>query len=286
MNRLPSWIRTDLTTDPPFSRVRGLVSGLDLHTVCQSAHCPNRHECWSRGTATLMILGDVCTRRCRFCAVSGGKPGDMDSEEPRRVAEAACEMNLRHVVITSVTRDDLPDGGAGAFADTIQAIREAIPDVTVEVLTPDFQGLESSIGIVLKARPDVFGHNLETVKRLQASVRPGASYATSLQVLRAAAGWCPSVGVKSGLMLGLGETDDEVVEALHDLLDAGCRMLTLGQYLAPTRKHLPVVRFVSPAEFEVLAGIARSLGFTAVAAGPLVRSSYQAETLWASCGTG
>jgi lipoyl synthase len=282
MIRLPPWLRTDLSTDRSFGRVSKLVSGLDLHTVCQSARCPNRHDCWTRGTATLMILGDVCTRRCGFCAVTGGQPAAVDPGEPDRVAEAVREMGLKHVVITSVTRDDLPDGGAGSFAATIRALRRELPGATIEVLTPDFRGSESSLGVVLDAQPDVFGHNLETVRRLQPAVRPQASYGTSLAVLRFAAAWHPVTAVKSGLMLGMGETEEEIAEAISDLQAAGCRLLTLGQYLAPTRAHQPVVRFVEPAEFDRWAEIAREMGFAGVAAAPLVRSSYEADRMLAS----
>jgi lipoyl synthase len=282
MARLPTWIRTELSTGPSFQRVRGLMDTLDLHTVCRSARCPNRHDCWSRGTATLMILGDVCTRRCGFCAVTGGQPAAVDPGEPARVAEGARRMALKHVVITSVTRDDLPDGGARAFAATIEAIRAELPAATVEVLTPDFRGSLAALRVVLEAGPDVFGHNLETVRRLQSAVRPQASYETSLDVLRFASTWQPSVAVKSGLMLGLGESAEEVVGAITDLRSAGCRMLTLGQYLAPTRAHRPTVRFAEPAEFDRLAAIARDMGFAGVSAAPLVRSSFEAERMLAS----
>jgi lipoyl synthase len=310
--RLPQWLRRPIATDQNYPDVSKLLESLQLNTVCASAKCPNRHECWNRGTATVMILGNTCTRNCRFCNVNTGKPGPVDPGEPARVAEAAKQLNLRHVVITSVTRDDLPDGGAQAFADTIRAVKEAMPEATVEVLTPDFV---EHLDIVLDAKPDVFNHNLETVKRLQATVRPQASYGKSLATLRHAAERSAnqslrlgsaggvaspenhkSVGraslseraataekwgmqVKSGLMLGLGETDEEIFQCLEDLYAAGVRLLTLGQYLAPTREHHPVERFISPEHFDELAAKAREMGFDGVAAGPLVRSSYRADEL-------
>lgn len=239
MPRLPPWIRLKMRTDGEFARVQNLVSQRRLHTVCQSAHCPNMHECWNRSTATFMILGNVCTRHCSFCAVESGKPGSVDAGEPQRVAQAAAEMKLRHVVVTSVTRDDLPDGGAFIFAETIRAVREAVPEATIEVLTPDFQGRTESLSAVLQAGPDVFNHNLETVERLQPTIRPQASYKTSLSVLSYAAKNHPGIAVKSGIMLGLGESEAELFQGLEDLLSAGCELLTLGQYLAPTTAHVP-----------------------------------------------
>ncbi|MFA5689044.1 MAG: lipoyl synthase [Kiritimatiellales bacterium] len=275
VQRLPEWMRRPIATDQNYPDVSRLLSSLQLNTVCASAKCPNRHECWNRGTATVMILGNTCTRNCRFCNVNTGRPDPVDPDEPARVAEAAQRLNLRHVVVTSVTRDDLPDGGASAFAATIRAVKERLAGVSVEVLTPDFI---EHLDIVLDAAPDVFNHNLETVKRLQAEIRPQAGYERSLATLRKAAerGGCH---VKSGLMLGLGETDDEVFECLCDLYAAGVRLLTLGQYLAPTRGHHPVDRFISPAQFDVFAAAARKMGFKGVAAGPLVRSSYRADEL-------
>ena len=273
--RLPKWMRRPIATDENYPDVSKLLADLNLNTVCASAKCPNRHECWNSGTATVMILGDVCTRGCRFCAVKTGKGLPVDFGEPARVAEAAEKLNLKHVVITSVTRDDLPDGGAEAFAETIRAVRERTPHVMIEVLTPDFvEHLEP----VLDAGPDVFNHNLETVERLQETIRPQASYETSLATLRKAAER-DGVQVKSGLMLGLGETDEEIFQTLEDLYAAGVRLLTLGQYLAPTKEHLPVERFLSPEHFEELAARARDMGFRGVAAGPLVRSSYRADQL-------
>ncbi|MFH0907850.1 MAG: lipoyl synthase [bacterium] len=291
MPRIPPWIRLRMSAEGKFANVHELVGDLGLHTVCKSAKCPNIHECWGRGTATLMLLGSVCTRACTFCAIPTGRPRELDIDEPRRVAAAAKRMNLRHVVLTSVCRDDLPDGGAGIFAETIRAIREVLPESTIEVLTPDFQGVEDSLRTVLEARPDVFNHNIETVSRLQSVIRPQASYGRSLSVLKFAAAWQPALAchdglgpsgglaVKSGVMLGLGETDDEVVFALKDLHQAGCRFLTIGQYLQPSRKHCAVERFVSPGEFARFEGIAREIGFEGIASGPMVRSSYKADEL-------
>lgn len=273
--RLPAWMRRPIATDEKYPDVSKLLASLQLNTVCASAKCPNRHECWNRGTATVMILGNTCTRNCRFCNVNTGRPDPVDPGEPARVAEAARKLNLKHIVITSVTRDDLPDGGTRAFATTIRAVKEAMPETSVEVLTPDFV---EHLDIVLDAGPDVFNHNLETVKRLQPVIRPQASCARSLATLRKAAER-GGVQVKSGLMLGLGETDEEIFECLEDLYAAGVRLLTLGQYLAPTREHYPVERFISPEHFDELAARARAIGFKGVAAGPLVRSSYRADEL-------
>jgi len=273
--RLPQWMRRPIATDQSYPDVSKLLESLQLNTVCASAKCPNRHECWNSGTATVMILGNTCTRNCRFCNVNTGKPSPTDPDEPARVAEAAKRLNLSHVVITSVTRDDLPDGGAQAFANTIRAVKVAMPEASVEVLTPDFV---EHLDIVLDAKPDVFNHNLETVERLQATVRPQASYEKSLATLRKAAER-GGAQVKSGLMLGLGETDEEIFQCLEDLYAAGVRLLTLGQYLAPTREHHPVERYLSPEHFDKLAARAREIGFAGVAAGPLVRSSYRADEL-------
>ncbi len=273
--RLPKWMRRPISTDESYPDVSKLLASLQLNTVCASAKCPNRHECWNSGTATIMILGDVCTRNCRFCAVKTGKGVPPDPDEPSRVAEAASQLNLKHVVVTSVTRDDLPDGGADAFAQTIRAVRERVPEVLIEVLTPDFV---ENLDTVLDAGPDIFNHNLETVKRLQAVIRPQASYEKSLATLRKATEH-GGVQVKPGLMLGLGETDEEVLDCLRDLYAAGVRLLTLGQYLAPTREHYPVERYLSPEHFDLLAAKAKEIGFEGVAAGPLVRSSYRAHQL-------
>ncbi len=270
-----------MRADTDFSKVHDLVGQMGLHTVCRSAKCPNQHECWGRGTATLMILGNLCTRACRFCAIPAGRPQTLDVDEPRRVAEAARTMNLRHVVLTSVARDDLPDGGSGMFAACIERLRAELPSASIEVLTPDFQGHRDQVDNVLRARPDVFNHNLETVRRLQAVIRPQASYGRSLAVLQQAAQSESAPAVKSGLMLGLGETDSEIEESLRDLHAAGVRLLTLGQYLQPTRHHRAVDRFVPPEDFERLGRLAYEIGFDGVASGPLVRSSYRAEELLA-----
>ncbi|MDT8901650.1 lipoyl synthase [Anaeroselena agilis] len=268
----PPWL-VQRVAPGSFEKVSGLLGGLGLHTVCQSAHCPNIGECFGHGTATFLVLGSVCTRRCRFCAVPKGEPVPLDPGEPARVAQAAAALGLRHAVVTSVTRDDLPDGGAAHFAAVIAAIRAAC-GASVEVLTPDFGGSEASLETVLAARPEVFNHNLETVPRLYPSVRPGADYRRSLGLLAAAAR--RPVLVKSGLMLGLGEQEDEVRAVLADLAAAGVRALTLGQYLRPSDSHLPVVEYIHPDAFRRYEETARSLGFDHIAAGPLVRSSYHA----------
>jgi lipoic acid synthetase len=268
-----------MKADSSFSSVHGLVGDLELHTVCRSAKCPNMHECWGHGTATLMLMGNECTRACRFCAIPAGRPKKLDLDEPRRAAEAAVRMKLNHVVLTSVARDDLPDGGSGVFADTIRAIRERLPQASIEVLTPDFQGDESDLTRVLEARPDVFNHNLETVSRLQPVIRPQASYGRSLKVLQFASTWTNGPAVKSGLMAGLGETDDELRQSIRDLYEHGVRLLTLGQYLQPSRMHRPVDRYMEPAVFDELAEFAQRLGFKGVASGPMVRSSYKADEL-------
>lgn len=276
--RLPEWLRIRLPTSDSFSQTRALLEELKLHTVCESARCPNHWECWSKGTATFMIGGDRCTRACAFCAVSTAKPLPLDVDEPARVAEATQRMRLRHVVITAVARDDLADGGAGHFAQTIEAVRSLSPRTVIEVLTPDFNSRDSSIQTVLRARPHIFNHNLETVRRLTPGVRSRATYDRSLEVLgkvKKAAG--NSVYTKSGLMLGLGEREDELYQALKDLRSVGCDTLTLGQYLQPTLHHLPVVEFVSPEKFAKYGAIARELGFIHVASGAMVRSSYHAD---------
>jgi len=268
----PSWL-VQRVAPGSFEKVSGLLGGLGLHTVCQSAHCPNIGECFGHGTATFLILGGVCTRRCRFCAVPKGEPSSPDPGEPARVAQAAAALGLRHAVVTSVTRDDLPDGGGAHFAAVIAAIRAAC-EASVEVLTPDFGGREDSLAAVLAAAPEVFNHNLETVPRLYPSVRPGADYRRSLALLAAAAR--QPVLVKSGLMLGLGEQESEIRAVLADLAAAGVRAVTLGQYLRPSQDHLPVSEYIHPDTFRRYEETARSLGFSHVAAGPLVRSSYHA----------
>jgi lipoic acid synthetase len=260
------------------SFTRNLIEELGLETVCESARCPNRSECWTRRTATFMILGDVCTRPCGFCAVKRGHPEAVADDEPRRVAEAAHRLGLKHVVITSVTRDDLPDGGADHFRKCVLAVRERC-SATIEVLTPDFDGRPELIDLVLSARPEVFNHNLETVARLQHEVRRKSRYDVSLAVLEHVKKASPLVRTKSGLMLGLGETTEELIETLADLRSIGCDLLTLGQYLQPSSRHLPVDRYVSPDEFDKLGRLARGLGFADVASGPFVRSSYHADEM-------
>ena len=276
--RLPDWLKVPLPANSAFTQTRQLLEDLHLHTVCESAKCPNHWECWSRGTATFMIAGDRCTRACGFCAVSTAKPLALEQDEPQRVAEATRRMGLKHVVITAVARDDLADGGAAHFQRTIEAVRALNPGIVIEVLTPDFLDRDEAIDSVLAARPEVFNHNLETVRRLTPSVRHRATYDRSLRVLAKVKDRLGNeVHTKSGLMLGLGETREEVVEAMRDLRRAGCDILTLGQYLQPTLRHLPVVDFIPPAIFEALRQEGEALGFTHVAAGPLVRSSYHAD---------
>jgi lipoic acid synthetase len=276
--RLPEWLRTKLPTSDSFARTRSLLDELKLHTVCESAKCPNHWECWSKGTATFMIAGDRCTRACGFCAVTTAKPFALEADEPRRVAEATRRMRLRHIVITAVARDDLADGGAEHFRKTIEAVRELSPGIVIEVLVPDFNDRDESIETVLAANPHIFNHNLETVRRLSPRVRSRATYDRSLNVLgKVKANRGGTIYTKSGMMLGLGETEEEVVVALEDLRRAGCDILTLGQYLQPTLKHLPAVEFVPPEAFDVYCRIARGLGFVHVASGPMVRSSYHAD---------
>jgi lipoic acid synthetase len=280
--RKPPWLKRRIPGGEGFQSVQRLISEGGLHTVCQEAHCPNIGECFSQGTATFLILGDRCTRDCRFCAVAHGPLGPPDPAEPGRVAAAVRELGLRYAVITSVTRDDLPDGGAGHFAATMREVRRLNPAARVEVLVPDFQGSEEAVAAVLAAAPDVLNHNLETVPRLYPLVRPGADYRRSLQLLEQVRRSSPAVPSKSGLMLGLGEREDEVEEVLQDLLGAGCRLLTLGQYLQPSVNHLPVQRFIPPEAFESWRRRALRMGFTEVASGPLVRSSYHAGELFES----
>ena len=276
--RLPEWLRTKLPTSDSFARTRSLLDEMKLHTVCESAKCPNHWECWSKGTATFMIAGDRCTRACGFCAVTTAKPFALEADEPDRVAEATRRMRLRHIVITAVARDDLADGGAGHFRKTIEAVRESNPGVVIEVLVPDFNDRDESIETVLVANPHIFNHNLETVRRLTPLARSRATYDRSLNVLRKVkTKRGDTIYTKSGMMLGLGETEEEVVVALEDLRRAGCDILTLGQYLQPTLKHLPVVEFISPEAFDAYGRTARSLGFVHVASGPMVRSSYHAD---------
>jgi lipoic acid synthetase len=275
---LPEWLRIRLPTSESYARTDGLLRELDLHTVCESAKCPNHWECWSKGTATFMIGGDRCTRACGFCAVATARPLPLDPGEPGRVADAVRRMKLRHVVITGVARDDLADGGAGHFRATVLAVRGVSSSIVIEVLTPDFNDQDAALDAVLEARPHVFNHNLETVRRLTPSVRHRATYDRSLTVLRKAkARGGAGMHTKSGLMLGLGETEPEVRQAMADLRAAGCDILTLGQYLQPTVEHLPVVRYVTPGEFAQHGAVAREFGFVHVASGPKVRSSYHAD---------
>ena len=276
--RLPAWLRRPIQTDEAYAKVQGLLKRSGLHTVCEDAKCPNRHECWNHGTATFMILGNICTRNCRFCNVATGKPVGLDLDEPLRLAEAVAKMNLRHVVVTSVTRDDLPDGGADVFARTIRAVKERVPGTTVEVLTPDYA--KEHLHRVLDAGPEVFNHNIETVERLQSPIRKTATYARSMEVLRNAAEYGDgAIKVKSGIMLGLGETNGEVSQTLEDLFANGVRLLTIGQYMAPTREHVHTKRFATPKEFGEFEAAAYGIGFEAVVSGPLVRSSYRADRM-------
>ena len=273
----PQWLRAPAPVGGNYRDLKQLITRLGLHTVCESAACPNVGECWNHGTATFMILGNVCTRRCGFCAVQKGAPLAVDYDEPRRVAEAVASMGLRYAVVTSVNRDDRKDGGAELFAMTINAIRERVPGCKVEVLVPDFQGSHAARKIVMDARPDVLNHNTETVPRLYRQVRLGARYERSLEMLRYAKELAPGTPVKSGLMLGLGENQDEVIQVLRDLRAHNVDIITLGQYLRPSPKHLPIVRYVPPEEFAQLRRIGQEIGFAHVEAGPLVRSSYHAD---------
>ena len=272
----PDWLRAPAPGGENYRELKTLVRELGLHTVCESAACPNVGECWNQRTATFMILGNVCTRRCGFCAVLKGPPLPVDYDEPRRVAEAVARLRLRHAVITSVNRDDRKDGGAELFALTIRAIRERVPSCRIEVLVPDFQGSHAAVDMVLEAEPDVFNHNVETVPRLYRQVRLGARYERSLDVLAYARQRQAGLITKSGLMLGLGETNEEVLAVMGDLVERGVDVLTLGQYLSPSPAHVPVARFVPPEEFAELAAAGRRMGFRRVIAGPLVRSSYHA----------
>jgi lipoic acid synthetase len=276
--RHPDWLKVRLPGGAGFERLKSTMRELRLNTVCEEAMCPNLGECWGKGTATFMILGDICTRGCRYCAVAKGHPTELDVDEPARVGEAAGRMGLRHVVLTSVDRDDLADGGAGIFAATVTEIRRRIPDCAVEVLIPDFQGNRDSLATVLAASPDVMNHNIETVPRLFPTHRLGGDYALSLELLRRSREIAPGIPTKSGLMLGMGETDDEIIEVMRDLVATGVEILTLGQYLQPTRKHAPVDRYLPPETFLELARRGRSMGFRHVESGPLVRSSYHAES--------
>ena len=274
--RKPSWLKVKAPGGENYLRLKQRLQELNLHTVCQEARCPNIGECWEHGTATFMILGDVCTRNCAYCAVSHGRPPKYDIEEPSRVATAIAEMNLRHAVITSVDRDDLPDFGAYIFAETIRQIHERLATCSIEVLVPDFQGNEDSIRIVLEARPDIYNHNTETVPRLYKRARPGGRYERLLEIFRITKRLAPDIPTKTGIILGLGETNEEVVEVMKDLRSVDVDILTLGQYLKPSDNHIALDRYVTPEEFRSLYETGMSLGFRHVESGPLVRSSYHA----------
>ncbi len=278
----PKWLKKRLPSGQDYERIRRLVGDTNLHTVCREARCPNQFECYGKGTATFMIMGDRCTRNCRFCAVGHGEMEPLDIDEPARIAAAVEEMKLDYAVITSVTRDDLPDGGASHFIRTIEEIRRRCPETMVEVLIPDLQGDDAALGHICKSRPAVLNHNVETVAGLYPLVRPQAIYERSLELLRKAAGSETGLVCKSGLMVGLGETKDDLIQTMHDIRECGCEILTLGQYLQPSSSHLPVRRFVPPEEFDELREIALDMGFGAVAAGPHVRSSYRAGYLFRS----
>ncbi|MBW2412402.1 MAG: lipoyl synthase [Deltaproteobacteria bacterium] len=280
----PDWLRRRLPTGPEFEKIRGMLHKDRLHTVCQEAKCPNIWECYSRRTATFLILGSYCTRNCRFCSVETGPLTPPDEDEPARVAEVARQMDLKYVVVTSVTRDDLDDGGAEIFARTIREIRNKISDACVEVLIPDFQGNTAALETVLEARPDILNHNIETVPRLYARVRPEADYQRSLDLLGHVFRYDSSIPTKSGLMLGFGETPSEIKQTLEDLLKVKCRILTLGQYLQPTKSHLGVKRYIPPEEFDQWRETALAMGFQEVASGPFVRSSYHARDLFRDAG--
>jgi lipoic acid synthetase len=278
--RLPAWMRKRI---PPAGMKSFVQSGIDanrLHTVCKEARCPNRAECFSRGTATFLIMGDSCTRSCRFCAIGKGKPTELDVNEPERISAAVIKLKLSYVVITSVTRDDLADGGAGHFAATIRAVKQSSPELRVEALIPDFRGDINALHSVLESGPDVLNHNTETINRLYPRIRPQADYRQSLELLKRTASYSPAIITKSGLMVGLGESDEEIIETFRDLRDNGCNCVTIGQYLQPSQEQVCVERFVSPEQFERLHYIGLELGFKAVFAGPFVRSSYMAEDIF------
>ncbi|GLX67705.1 lipoyl synthase [Paenibacillus glycanilyticus] len=273
----PDWLKIKLTTEGNYSEIKDMMRTKTLHTVCEEARCPNIYECWANRTATFMILGDICTRACRFCAVKTGLPTELDLQEPERVAEAAEQMGLRHCVVTSVARDDLADGGASIFAGTIKAIRERMPFTRVEVLIPDFMGNADSLQVVMDAKPDILNHNIETVERMSNRVRAKAKYRRSLELLQRAKEMNPKIPTKSSIMLGVGETYEEVLQAMDDLRAVDCNILTLGQYLQPTPNHMPIARYVHPDEFKSLKEEGYKRGFRHVESGPLVRSSYHAH---------
>jgi lipoic acid synthetase len=278
LQRKPDWLKVKAFSGEQYARVTALLKGLGLQTVCQEANCPNRGECFNRGTAVFLIMGPRCTRNCTFCDVTSGRPAQLDDDEPERVAEAAARLRLQHVVITSVTRDDLDDGGAGHFAATVRKVRERLPGSTIEILTPDFRGNHSALKVCLDERPDIFNHNLETVPRLYPEVRPSADYRRSLELLREAKRIGGSI-TKSGLMVGLGETAEEMKQVFSDLADCTVSILTVGQYLAPSKDHHPVIRYLHPDEFAMLERDARAAGIGTVISGPLVRSSYLADVI-------
>jgi len=277
--RRPDWLKVRLETGEEYKEMKNLVGELSLNTVCQEASCPNLHECWNARTATFMILGETCTRHCSFCSVGKGRPAPVDEDEPRRLAEAVGRMECRHAVLTSVDRDDLPDGGARIWAACIETIREMSPGTTLEVLIPDFRGDADALAVVMSARPEILSHNVETVPELYPRVRPDADFRQSLDLLKRAAEWKREypVRIKSGMMLGLGETREQMTRAIDALVAHGCEILTLGQYLPPTRRHLPVDRFVPPEEFAELKELGEAMGLRHVESGPFVRSSYHAE---------
>jgi lipoic acid synthetase len=275
-DRKPPWLKVRAPAGGNYTRLKGLMRELDLHTVCEEAHCPNVGECWEHGTATFMILGDVCTRNCAYCAVAHGRPPKFDPAEPARVAEAASRMNLQHLVITSVDRDDLPDFGAWAFAETIRRVHEACPGCSVEVLVPDFQGDEDSIRMVLDARPEIYNHNTETVPRLYKKARPGGRYERVMEIFTFSKRVAPDIPTKTGIILGMGETNEEVLQTMRDLRGVDVDILTLGQYLRPSGDHIALDRYVTPPEFQMLRDAGKAMGFRHVEAGPLVRSSYHA----------
>jgi lipoic acid synthetase len=273
----PDWLKVRAPGSPSYLRLKSIMRDLNLHTVCEEARCPNIGECWNHGTATFMILGDVCTRACSYCAVAHGRPGAVDTAEPTRVAHAIEQLDLNYVVITSVDRDDLKDGGASIFAETIRETRARLPECRIEVLIPDFQGKEEPLRAVLEARPDVLNHNTETVPRLYRMARSGGRYVRTLELIDRSRHIAPDIPTKSGLMVGLGEERDELLATFRDLRDAGCQILTVGQYLRPTVAHTPMVRYYSPDEFRELKQAALDMGFVHVESGPLVRSSYHAH---------
>jgi len=274
--RKPGWLKVKAPGGPNYLRLKQLMRELDLHTVCEEAHCPNVGECWEHGTATFMILGDVCTRNCAYCAVAHGRPPKFDPAEPERVAQAVAEMRLQHAVITSVDRDDLPDYGAWAFAETIRQVKSLVPSCSVEVLVPDFQGVEDSIRMVLDASPDIYNHNTETVPRLYKRCRPGGRYERVMRIFSTAKQIAPDIPTKSGIILGMGETNEEVLATMRDLRAVDVDIITLGQYLRPSSSHIKLDRYVTPDEFRMLREEGMAMGFRHVESGPLVRSSYHA----------